>query len=103
MGIRLLLYLAILILGALVGYKQLGSSKVDYNLSKIQSISLLFLLFVMGVKMGLDDRVISSFLELGFQAIIISAFSIFFSVLLIKSVKGYITKDSKKGRQKNDS
>ncbi|QIB28187.1 lysine exporter LysO family protein [Caloranaerobacter azorensis] len=100
---RLLLYLAILILGALVGYKQLGSSKVDCNLSKIQSISLLFLLFVMGVKMGLDDRVISSFLELGFQAIIISAFSIFFSVLLVKSVKGYITKDSKKGRQKNDS
>ncbi|WP_427339989.1 LysO family transporter [Caloranaerobacter sp. DY30410] len=103
MGIRLLLYLIILILGALVGYKQLGSSKADYNLSKIQNISLLFLLFVMGVKMGLDDRVVSSFLELGFQAIIISAFSIFFSVLLVKSVKSYIVKDSKKERQKNDS
>lgn len=56
----------------------------------------------MGVRMGLDEKVISSFLELGLQALIISVFTIVFSVLLVMSVKKYVVKNMKQGEQKNE-
>ncbi len=96
MGTRLLLYLAILIIGALAGYKELVGKKLESKLNIIQTICLLFLLFIMGVRMGLDDKVISSFGELGFQAIVISIFTITFSVLLVKLVKKYIVRKGQK-------
>lgn len=102
MGTRLLLYLGLLLLGGLFGYKGLGGEKLNSKLGIIQTICLLFLLFIMGVRMGLDEKVISSFLELGFQALIISIFTIVFSVLLVMSVKKYVVKNMKQGEQKNE-
>lgn len=97
MGPRLILYLGILLIGGFIGYKGLINKKVFDRLDIIQTCCLLFLLFVMGIKMGTDDNVIASFFKLGYQAIIISVFSIFFSVLLVKLVKGYVIKDNEKG------
>lgn len=94
---RLLLYLLILILGVFIGYKEIGLRKIKGRINVIQNWCLIFLLFVMGVKIGVDKKVINSFFELGFQAIVISLFSIFFSVLLVKLVKNYVQKGVKKG------
>lgn len=103
MGIRLLLYLGILILGGLVGYKELGGEKLNSKLSIIQTICLLFLLFIMGIRMGLDDKVVSSFFELGFQAVIISIFTITFSVICVLVVRKYIVKREEKEVQDSES
>ncbi|MGF7058183.1 LysO family transporter [Brassicibacter mesophilus] len=102
MGTRLLLYLGILLIGALAGYKELGGKKLESKLNIIQTICLLFLLFIMGVRMGLDDKVISSFLELGFQAVIISIFTIAFSVLLVKLAKKLIVRNGEKEVRNNE-
>lgn len=102
MGARLLLYLGILIIGGFFGYKGFGGKKLDSKLGIIQTICLLFLLFIMGVRMGLDEKVISSFFELGFQALVISIFTITFSVLLVKLVKGFVLKNLQQGEQKNE-
>lgn len=102
MGTRLLLYLGILLIGALAGYKELGGKKLESKLNIIQIICLLFLLFIMGVRMGLDDKVISSFLELGFQAVVISIFTIAFSVLLVKLAKKLIVRNGEKEVQDNE-
>ncbi len=90
MAVRLLLYLAILLVGGFIGFKELANKKIISKLDHIQSGSLLFLLFIMGIRIGLDDKVISSFLKLGVQALVLSVFSIVFSVLLIKLVSKYI-------------
>ncbi|MTI48964.1 LysO family transporter [Sporosalibacterium faouarense] len=100
---RLILYLGILIIGGLVGYKELAGTKIINKLNHIQSGALLFLLFVMGVRIGLDEKVISSFFKLGFQAIILSIFSIVCSVLLVRFVVKFTLKKERKGEISNES
>lgn len=102
MGIRLILYLGILIIGGFFGFKGFGGKKLDSKLSIIQTVCLLFLLFVMGLRMGLDEKVVSSFFELGFQAIIISIFTISFSILFVKLVKNFVLKDIQPEEGKNE-
>lgn len=102
MSTRLLIYLGILIVGGFFGYKGYGSKKLDSKLGTIQTICLLFLLFIMGLRIGLDEKVISSFFELGFQALVISIFTITFSVLFVKLVKGFVLKNIQQGEQKDE-
>lgn len=92
---RILLYIVIISLGALFGYKDLVSEKVFSKMSFIQYICLLFLLLVMGIKIGINKEVLLSFHKLGFSAVIISVFSVAFSVLGVKSVSKFIKPDKK--------
>ena len=95
MLLRLVIYLSILVLGGLIGYKKGIRKEISDKIDMIQIMCLLFLLFVMGVRMGLDDKVISSFLSLGYQAVVLSVFSIVFSVVFVMFVTKFISKNSK--------
>ncbi len=90
MGLRLILYLSILIIGALIGYKGKISKKIEKNLDIIQNISLLLLLFLMGITIGINDMVISNLLSIGIRAIIISLSSIIFSIIFVKIISKYV-------------
>lgn len=94
MLIRLAVYLSILAIGGLIGYKKGLRKEIANKIDTIQVICLLFLLFIMGIRMGLDDKVISSFLKLGYQAVIISVFSIGFSVIFVRFVSKFISKNT---------
>ena len=87
---RILLYIVIMAIGALVGYMELASQKIFNKMSTIQYACLLFLLFIMGVKIGINKDVLMSVHKLGFTAVIISVFSIVFSVLGVKFVSRFI-------------
>ncbi|QXM06538.1 LysO family transporter [Crassaminicella indica] len=99
---RLMLYLFILAVGAFIGLKGNLKEQITSKINTIQALCLLFLLFIMGIKIGVDKKVLSSFFKLGYQAVILSAFSVFFSVLFIKLIKGYIIKDIKQEVNKNE-
>jgi len=90
-----LFYLTIISLGAFIGYKELFSKKLSMKLAKIQNICLLFLLFLMGVKIGINEEILKSFPTLGFSAILISLFSIIFSVLFVRLISKYISNSGK--------
>lgn len=92
MGLRLLAYLVVLLIGALISYKGKISKRLYLRLDLFQTISILFLLFIMGIKIGNDRTVISSFFTIGFKAIIMSLFTISFSVLGVFLVKKFIFK-----------
>lgn len=87
MGLRLLLYLGVLLIGGIIGRRGKIIENIDKNLGKIQNISLLFLLFVMGVSIGINDKIISNLLSIGFKAGIISIFTIVFSIISVYIVK----------------
>ncbi|HZK33317.1 MAG TPA: LysO family transporter [Tissierellaceae bacterium] len=87
MGLRLLLYLGVLLIGGIIGGRVKIIENIDKNLGKIQNISLLFLLFVMGVSIGINDKIISNLLSIGFKAGIISIFTIIFSIISVYIVK----------------
>ncbi|MBS4535366.1 LysO family transporter [Clostridium sp. D2Q-14] len=102
MGLRLIMYLVIIFLGGIVGYKRLVHKNIMGKMNLIQSICLLFLLFIMGIKIGGNEDVTSSFFRLGFQAIIISIFSIALSILFIMIIKKFMINDGEKEEGKNE-
>ncbi|WMM23261.1 LysO family transporter [Tissierella sp. MB52-C2] len=90
MGMRLILYLGILVLGGFVGYKDKISEKLEANLDTIQSICLLFLLFVMGITIGINEEVMTNLFSIGLKAFIISIFTILFSIVFVYIIKRFI-------------
>lgn len=87
---KILLYIGIITLGALFSYKDLVSEKIFSKISSIQYICLLFLLFVMGIKIGVNKEILLSFHKLGFNAVVIAVFSVGFSVLGVKLISKFI-------------
>ena len=90
MGFRLLIYLIILGTGALLGYKGKISIRLENKLNLIQSISLFYLLFIMGIKIGLDEQIIRSFVSIGYRAGIIAIFSITVTILITTTISRFI-------------
>ena len=86
---RILLYIFIIVVGALISSKGLLNKMVEKNLLKLQYASLLLLLFIMGVNIGINDQIITTFGKLGLQAIVLSFSSIVLSVAVVKLVAVY--------------
>lgn len=94
---RILLYIAIIFFGALLGARGRLSVKFTDKLSKFQFASLLLMLFIMGVNIGVNDDVVNGFYKLGMQAAVLSICSIAFSILFVKLVSGFVQRDRKDG------
>lgn len=90
MLITLIKYLGILAIGGMIGYKDKIGEGLEKNLNKIQNICLLFLLFIMGITIGINEEVISNIFSIGFKAAIISIFTILFSIIAVWMVKKFI-------------
>lgn len=86
---RILLYVLIILAGAWLGNKGKLKAIVLKNLSKIQYACLLLLLFIMGVNIGINKQIISTFGKLGIQALVLALFSIVFSISAVKLVSIY--------------
>ncbi len=96
---RILLYISIIFLGAfLSGTGKLKKSFIE-KLSHFQFISLLILLFIMGVNIGVNDQVINSFYRLGYQALVLAISTIFFSILFVRLVSKYILREKRGSEQ----
>lgn len=91
--IRILFYIFIITVGALLGAKGRLSESFMGKLSHFQFISLLILLFIMGVNIGVNNDVVSNFYKIGLQAFILAVFSIVFSILFVKLVSRFLAKD----------
>lgn len=78
---KMLLYLFLLIAGVLVGNIKFIKDKLIDKIEIMQLLCLFLLLFIMGLRIGMDDYIINSFLELGIKGIIISLVIIGFSLL----------------------
>ncbi|SDK53069.1 LysO family transporter [Natronincola ferrireducens] len=89
---NILLYLLILVLGAIIGYKNILSNFFMEKIEDIQTYALLLLLFIMGINIGIDQDVIKYFGVIGYQSIVLATFSIVFSILAVKLVTGKVLK-----------
>lgn len=79
----ILLYLLLLIAGGFLSYRGVVSQKLFDKMEHIQLICLFILLFTMGLRIGMDDRVIKAFLKLGIHATLFAFVSVLFSVLMV--------------------
>jgi len=87
----ILLYLSLLIVGGLLSYKGLIHTQLMNRIDKLQLACLFALLFIMGLRIGMDDRVLKAFAQIGFHAILFALFTVIGSVgvvhLLLKIFK----------------
>lgn len=96
---RILLYIFIILVGVFISSKGKLNEIVEKNLSKLQYASLLLLLFIMGVNIGINDKIISEFAKLGFQAVILALSSIILSVAAVKLVTIFFNRREKAVQQ----
>lgn len=82
-------------LGGIIGYRDKLSPMLEGKLNTIQNACLLFLLFVMGITIGINDKVISNIFSIGLKAGIISIFAVGFSMLFVHLVKKFIPLEEK--------
>ena len=90
MTTRLLMYLGVILIGALIGAKGKINEKLSSRLGDIQTVFLLLLLFIMGIKIGMDDTVVSSFFSISYSALFISIFTLSFSILGVFLISGFL-------------
>lgn len=79
----ILLYIIIILIGFLIAKKNFIPEKMKDKIGHFQTSALFFLLGFMGYKIGANDNIINNLSQLGLQAIIITIFSIVFSILLV--------------------
>jgi hypothetical protein len=97
----LLLYLAMLVLGTLVGFKALSAEKEYKWIIKVQYVAIIILVMAMGIRIGADERVINSIRDIGVSSFIITVFVMGGSVLFLFLVRKWMKLD-REGMPKND-
>ncbi len=80
---RLVLYLAMLCGGVIIGRHFLTHSKLLDRLGKLQMAALCWLLFIMGIRIGADDTVLNSLWQIGGQAFLFAIGSISVGIILV--------------------
>ena len=99
--VQILLYLSIFAAGAILSKKHLIPRFIKKHLGNLQTISLLFLIFIMGYSIGVDDQIIAKVPVMGGKAVIFAAFTCGFSVLLTFLFYKIFSKNSKTNNDNN--
>ena len=94
---QIFLYLIIMLIGAFIGSRDLTSKSFDGKLSTFQNVCLLFLLGIMGYKIGINNDILTNFYKIGFKSFFIAFLCIFFSIAFVKFTTCI------GGRSKNDN
>lgn len=83
MALRVLLYFGLLALGWFLSNKGLIHNKLMGKISHIQTFILFSLILVMGIRVGMDEQIISSIGQIGVTAAVFAAASTAFSILFV--------------------
>ena len=75
--------LAMLLIGLAIGFmfKKLGMQSIKAKLDDLLSIIVLFLLFLMGIAFGSDQKIINNFMILGYNSVVLSALAFLGSII----------------------
>ncbi len=100
---NVLLYLVLLIIGGLLSYKGLIHKKLIRKAGSLQLFFLYILIFIMGLRIGLDRDILAAIYSIGLKAAIYAVVTIIISAFMVFIVSKYIIKSHLKGEVRNDS
>ena len=96
--INLILYIALVAIGIVLGGKQLWNERVAYWLGKLQFAALMALILALGIKLGADDQVIASLGQIGLSALLITLFSMTGSLIGVTLLRRFVLHLDRFGR-----
>jgi len=94
MGYKILLYFGLLAIGWLLSYKGYIHNKLMGKISSIQTMFLFILIFVMGIRLGMNEQVISSIGQIGFKSLVFAFLTAGFSVVFVFLVRKKLITDT---------
>lgn len=83
MAFRISLYFGLLAIGWVLSNKGFIHEKLMGKISNIQTFFLFVLIFVMGIRLGMDKKVIASIGQIGIKAAIFAIVTAGFSVIFV--------------------
>lgn len=83
MVFRILLYFGLLAIGWLLSNKGCIHKKLMARISNIQTLFLFILIFIMGIRLGMNEQVISSIGQIGFKSVVFALFTAGFSIIFV--------------------
>ncbi len=102
MAIRVLLYFGLLAVGWILSNKGFIHDRLMGRISSIQSLLLFALIFVMGIRVGMDDQVVTSIGQIGIIAAVFATVTAGLSILFVFAARKRFFKESKITGGEND-
>ena len=97
--INMLIYIALVALGILLGGRHLWGEGFSRLLGKVQLASLLALITALGIRLGADEEVMGSLGRIGLASLTITLFSMAGSLIAVTLLRKYILHLDRFGRQ----
>ncbi|MBN2286175.1 MAG: LysO family transporter [Tissierellales bacterium] len=89
------LYLVLLIVGGFLSYKGIIHDKLIKKAGQMQMVFLYMLIFVMGLRLGLDEEVLEALGTIGFKAFLYAIGTILSGILFVHLADRFLIKSSK--------
>ena len=89
---NLAIYIALVILGALIGSRPGVRSRPRVWVGKLQFVALMILIVTLGVNLGANDEVIASLGQIGLAALLITVLAMFGSILFLTLLRRFVLK-----------
>ncbi len=102
MVLRVLLYIGILALGWFISSKGKIHEKLMKKISSIQSLILFGLIFTMGLRIGMDEQILSSIGQIGLMAAVFALATASLSILFVYAARKKLISDTNITGGKND-
>lgn len=102
MALRVLLYFGILAVGWFLSSKGKIHENLMKRISVIQSIILFGLIYIMGVRIGMDDQILSSIGQIGVMAAVFALVTASLSILFVYIARKKLIADANITGGKND-
>lgn len=96
--IHMLIYIALVALGNVLGGRHLWGDRVSRWLGKLQLASLLALIVALGIRLGADKEVMGSLGQIGLSSLTITLFSMTGSLIAVALLRRYILRLDRFGR-----
>ena len=96
--INMLIYIALVALGTLLGGQHLWGERVSRRLGKLQLASLLALIVALGIRLGADEEVMGSLGQIGLSSLTITLFSMAGSLIAVTLLRRYVLRLDRFGR-----
>ena len=89
---NLAIYIALVIIGAVIGSRPAVRSRPLPLLGKLQFLALMILIVSLGVKLGANDEVISSLGQIGLTALLVTVLAMAGSLLAVTLLRRFVLK-----------
>jgi uncharacterized membrane protein YbjE (DUF340 family) len=95
-----LIYLTLLVLGGVLSYKGIIHDKLLKRAGQMQMAFLYMLIFVMGIRLGMDEEVLKAIGNIGVKATVYTIGTISFGIVFVYFTNKFIINNKKE--QEND-